>query len=86
MIVRFCISLASKSPSSYDELRDSNILVLPSRRTLTDYRNAIHPRVGFNPQVISELNNLTKTLSGIQRYVCLSFDEIKVQSNLVFNK
>ena len=35
MIVRFCISLASKSPSAYDEIRDSNIFVLP--RTFRDY-------------------------------------------------
>ena len=37
MIVCFCILLASKSPSAYDEIRDSNILVLPIRRTLQDY-------------------------------------------------
>ena len=34
MIIRFCLSLAAKSPSTYDELRNSNILVLPSRGTL----------------------------------------------------
>ena len=37
MIVCFCVSLASKSPSAYDEIRDSNILVLPSRRTFRDH-------------------------------------------------
>ena len=37
MIVCFCILLASKSPSAYDEIRDSNILVLPIRRSLQDY-------------------------------------------------
>ena len=36
-IVCFRVSLASKSPSTYDEIRDSNIVVLPSRRTLGDY-------------------------------------------------
>ena len=36
IIVCFCISLASKLPSAYDEIRDANILVLPSRRTLPD--------------------------------------------------
>ena len=86
MIVCFCISLASKSSSAYDEIRDSNISVLPSRRTLRDYRNAIRPKVGFNPDVINELKNVTKNLNGIQRFICLCFDEIKVQSSLVFNK
>ena len=52
MIIRFCLSLASKSASSYDELRSSNVLTLPSRRTLRDYKNAIKPEAGFNPAVI----------------------------------
>ena len=78
MIVYFCILLASKSPSAYDEIRDSNILVLPSRKTLRDYQNAIRPKVDFNPDVINELKNVTKNLNGIQRFICLCFDEINV--------
>ena len=70
MIIRFCISLALKSASTYDELRDSNIVVLPSRSTLRDYRNAIKPNVGFNPPVITELNRLTSTHKGIECVVC----------------
>ncbi len=37
MIIRFFLSLASKSAAAYDELRDTKILTLPSRRTLRDY-------------------------------------------------
>jgi altronate dehydratase len=48
MIIRFCLSLAAKSASAYDELRDSKVLTLPSLRTLRDYRNAIHPTPFFN--------------------------------------
>ena len=54
MIIRFCLSIASKSPSAYDELRSSNILTLPSRRTLREYRNAIRPKGGSNKEVIHE--------------------------------
>ncbi|XP_047122320.1 uncharacterized protein LOC124805854 [Hydra vulgaris] len=86
MIIRFCLSLASKSASAYDELRDAKILTLPSRRTLRDYKNAIRPSVGFNPAVIAELKENTKDLSDIQRNVVLSFDEIRIQDNLVFDK
>ena len=32
------------------------------------------------------LKNVTKNLNGIQRFICLCFYEIKVQSSLVFNK
>ena len=86
MIIRFCLSIAAKSPSAYDELRSSNILTLPGRRTLRDYRNAICPKVGFNKEVIHELKDLAENLFDIQRYVVLSFDEMKVQSKLFFDK
>ena len=36
--------------------------------------------------MINELKNVIKNLGGIQRFICLCFDEIKVQSSLVFNK
>lgn len=38
MIVRFSLSLASKSSATYVELRNSNILRLPSMWTLRDYK------------------------------------------------
>ena len=86
MIIRFCLSLASKSASAYEELRNSKILTLPSRRTLRDYKNAIKPKAGFNSEVVEELIKTSTKLSGIQRYVVLSFDEIKIQENLVYDK
>ena len=86
MIIRFCLSLAAKSAKAYDELRDSKILVLPSRRTLRDYKNAIRPKAGFSADITKELKEVTKQLSGHQRNVVLSFDEIKVQEDLVFDK
>ena len=86
MIIRSCLSLATKSGSAYDELRNSNMLVLPSHGTLRDYRNAIKPTVGFNPKIIAELCSLTKDFSNLQKYICLAFDEMKIQSNLVYDK
>ena len=38
-IIRFCLSLHAKSPAAYKEQRESGVLVLPSERTLRDYRN-----------------------------------------------
>ena len=86
MIIRFCLSLASKSASAYDELRNSNVLTLPSRRTLRDYKNAIKPSAGFNHEVVQELINITSPLKDHQRYIVLSFDEIKIHEKLVFDK
>ena len=36
--------------------------------------------------MITELKSQTKAFSGIQRYIVLLFDEMKIQSNLVFDK
>ena len=52
MIIRYCLSLAAKSSSFYDEIRydennKSGFLVLPSRRRLRDYKNYIRPQQGL---------------------------------------
>lgn len=86
MIIRYCLSLVTKSPSLYEELRNSGILVLPSQRTLRDYRNYIRPERGFQERVIEELKSITNSYFDVQRYVVLLFDEMKVLSNLVFEK
>ena len=83
-MIRFCLSLAIKSPTSYDAFK--NVLHLPSRRRVRDYKNVIRPQAGFSSQVIKEVISQTKKLSGIQRYIVLLFDEMKIQSNLVFDK
>ena len=54
--------------------------------TLTDYKNAITPSPGFNHKVIEELCKIACPLKGFQRFVCLSFDEMKIQENFVFDK
>ena len=55
-------------------------------RTLRDYKNFIRPKVGFRRQVLDNLIDQTKDYFDVQRYVCLMFDEMKIKSNLVFNK
>ena len=86
MIIGFCLSLASKSKSAYEELRNSNILRLPSTRTLVDYKNLIKPGTGFRKEIIDNLCEITKDYSKVERYIVLLFDEMKIRSNLVFNK
>ena len=80
------MSLAAKSPSGYEELRISKVLVLPSQRRLKDYRNAIIPQRGFNKQIVGELTSLTESYFDVQCYVVLLFDVAKVQSNPVFDE
>ena len=86
MIIRFCLSLAAKSPSCYEELRNSGVLVLPSQRRLKDYRNAIKPKRGFQKKVIEVLKSETSGYFDVQHYIVLLFDEMKVNANLVLDK
>ena len=49
MIIRYCLGLAAKSPSVYDEIRydektNSGFVILPRRRRLRDYKNYIRPQ------------------------------------------
>ena len=83
MLNRFALSIAAKSPAAYEELRSSGVLKLPSKRTLRDYRNVVKPKQGFNKQIIEELTSITATLSNVQRYIVLLFDEVKIKSNLI---
>ena len=60
MIIRYCLGLAAKSPSFYDDIRcnennNTGFLILPSRRRLRDYKNYIRPTQGFNRDVVNEL-------------------------------
>ncbi|XP_066926583.1 uncharacterized protein [Clytia hemisphaerica] len=90
-IIKFCLSIASKSSSAYEQLRldekeGTGCLVLPSQRTLRDYRNYIKPKQGFNPKVIKDLTDRTKNFSDSERYINILIDEMKIQEDLVWNK
>ena len=82
-IIRFALSLHGKSPSAYRELRDSGVLILPSKRVLRDYKNYFKPKVGINSE---DLQGKTTNFNDMQRYVVVVMDEMKIQSNLVFDK
>eukprot|EP00795_Rhopilema_esculentum_P004055 gene4055-biopygen11871 len=88
MIIRFCLSLSQKSVSSSDGSRDTSdgVIKLPSCRTFRDYKNWIRPRPGFSEGVVEELVRLSAKYFDIERYVVLLLDEIKIKSNLVFDK
>ena len=75
-----------KSPAAYRELRDSGALILPSERVLRDYKNYFKPKAGLNIENIDNVQKKASSLCGIQRYVVVVMDEMKIQSNLVFDK
>lgn len=86
MVIRYCLSLYAKSSSTYQEIRKSGILRLPSSRTLGDYKNFIKPGIGFHTGIIEDLKKSTGSYSSHQRYITIVFDEMKIKSILVFDK
>ena len=84
MIIKYCLNIDVKSTAAYSELRydlatGSGVLVLPSLRTLRDYKNYIKPTSGFNPDVIKDLKQKTEDFSGQERYVTILIDKMKIQ-------
>ena len=91
MIIRYCLSLAAKSSSAYDDMRydektGTGFLVLPSRRRLRDYKNYIRPQRGFNKDIVTELQHKVENFTDPEKFIVLLFDEMKIQENLVWDK
>ena len=88
MLIRWCLHLIFISSSAYDALRSSGIIILPSERTLRDYSNWMPAKPGFTPDVDRQLMKEAKIdeIPEYTKYVCLTFDEVKVKEGLVYNK
>ena len=66
IMIKFCLNLAAKSSSTYSDIHydsktGTGVLVLPSLRTLRDYKSYIHPTSGFNHEIVNDL--VKKTIS-----------------------
>ena len=84
-IIRFALSLHGKSPAVYHKVRESGALI-PSKRVLRDYKNYFKLKAGISDENIEHLSDKSSSLAGIQRYVVVVMDEMKIQSNLVYDK
>ena len=74
MTIRYCLSLASKSASAYDNIRykqksGTRCMILPSRR-LRDYKSYIQPKRGFNKDIVNELLEQVKHFSDNEKSIC----------------
>ena len=86
MMIRFALYLHLRSPSAYQAIRESKVIRLPCKRTLRDYTNIVHPNAGFRKDVLDDIKHQSqKWDKEIQRYVVLSFDEMSIKDDLVFD-
>ena len=54
-MIKLWLSLAAKSSSCYEELRNSGILVLPSQGTLRDYRTTSNQKLALTMVLLKSL-------------------------------
>ena len=50
-MIKWCLYLRHLSGKAYETLRNSNVIVLPSQRTLRDYTYFIPSTIGFSSKV-----------------------------------
>lgn len=68
-------------------MRQSGVLTLPSERTLSDYTHWATAHSGVQLEFVEKLlAMLTEQVTCGQKHCALSMDEMKLKSELVFNK
>ena len=60
LFIRWCLNIMLSSPRTYDVIRESGFICLPSRRTLRDYTNSTTIKAGFQHEVFQELKKEAK--------------------------
>ena len=87
-LIRWCLHLRLVSGGGYRLLRESGTIRLPSERTLRDYTHVGPPGVGFQegvPEQLAEQARLDE-FQEWEKFVVLTFDEMKIKEGLVYNK
>lgn len=88
IIIRWCLGIYHTSPTAYDFLKKTSFLKLPHKSTLLDYTFYTKPGAGFNPDILRKLFEEAKVekLNSRTKNVSILMDEMKIKSELVYNK
>lgn len=88
LIIKWCLYLHHRSSGTYETLRRSGLLRLPSQRTLRDYTHYISAHIGFSGQVDMELLRAAnyKELQEWEKCITLLIDEMHLKEDLVYDK
>ena len=88
VVIRWCLFVKNKSASAYEGIRA--FLPLPSPRTLYDYTHYTESGLGFREKVLQQLVTLCTQKNLYDQdhtmYVGILQDEVKVKSDLVYDK
>ena len=87
-MIKWCLHLRPLSSSSYEALRKSGCLSLPSQRTLRDYAHYAKAEAGFSTAVDEQLIGASEvaTCPEWKKCVLIIMDEMHIREDLVYNK
>lgn len=57
LFIRWCLNIMLTSSTTYEIIRESGFITLPSKRTLRDYTHWFKSKVGFQDEVDGYLRN-----------------------------
>jgi len=90
VIIRFALSIISKSPSAYGAMVKGGLLVMPCERTLFDYAHFKPTQDGVDYEIVDavskKLEKIIESGGKYQKYHVLMCDEIHISKNLVYKK
>lgn len=71
LFIRWCLSIMLASPKTYNVIRESGLITLPSQRTLKDYINWFKPKLGYQNETFMQLKDDYRVteLNPAQRFV-----------------
>lgn len=86
LMIRWCIYLRHMSSSAYETLRASDVIKLPSQRTLRDYSYYTTAQAGFSASTDQQLLTAAKIESEKDKFVILLMDEMHIRDEIVYDK
>lgn len=86
-ILSLCLSMWIRSPANYQQLRESNFLILPSGRQLRKYKNEVPQKSGINDEILHWMYSAAKEQNLEEKGYSggLVHDETKIQEGLVLS-
>lgn len=87
-VIRTCLNMWVRSPRSYEDLKDSKMLILPSGRQLRKYKNALKQRPGIQKEMLRWMKTTADhaNVPDQGRTGILMHDECKIQQDLVLER
>jgi hypothetical protein len=87
-VISICLGILLRSPQAYQNLKDSGLLVLPSRRILQYYKNIVKQHPGFNAQNLDWMKKEAerKNISEFGLHGGILIDEMTVQDDLIISR